>query len=39
MRKIVIIGLIIVLSGCSLVPPAPPSCQGEFHPVNQPKER
>jgi len=38
MCKILIVGLIIILSGCSLTPPAPPSCQGEFQPVNQPNE-
>ncbi len=35
MLKISTFLIILVLSGCSLTPPAPPSCNGEFHPVNK----
>lgn len=37
MRKLSILILIMAVSGCSLTPPKPPKCQGEFHPVNVPK--
>jgi hypothetical protein len=25
-----------MMSGCTVVPPKPPECRGEFRPVNQP---
>lgn len=37
MSKICILITICMISACSVVPPKPPSCEGEFHPVNIPQ--
>ena len=39
MYKILLITILTLsVSACSLTPPKPPSCQGEFQPINLPKE-
>ena len=38
MRKIYLLIMLLALSGCSLTPPKPPTCTGEFYPVNVPTE-
>lgn len=38
MLKIYFLVVLLTLSGCGLTPPKPPTCTGEFYPVNVPTE-